>query len=348
MGHGEGQVMGTHGKRGSHTTVASALALLVLVAAFALPACGGSSTTASSSPSASATLAPASPSPTNTQVHPGTIALTMVPNEFTGRGYIYLGKTDGTQLKRLTRGPTDDGDPAWSPDGAWIAYTSGASLGEGYQVWVMEADGGGKRQVTHGQPGGIFPAWSPDGARLAFSSWLHKPSGYLEPTHICVVRTDGGGRRQLTSGSAYDLFPAWSPDGTILFLRKAGFHDSTGDVFAVRANGGRVVRVTTLGNVSGFALSPDGAQIVLHDTEQGRILLLATHDGGTPTTLLDDDFDYNLMSFSWSPDGKAIVMAQRDLSGLYGPALHIVNADGSGLTTVPNIEEVMAPAWRPK
>lgn len=331
---------------GSSLGVAITL-FLVLGASLMLAACGGSGSTTSTPPSPATTRSLASPSPTTTQVHPGTIAFAMVPDEFSGQGYIYVGETDGTQLKRLTRGTTDDGDPAWSPDGVRIAYTSGESLGVGYQVWVMDAGGVKKRQVTRGVPGGIFPAWSPDGTRLAYSSWSHKPSGYLEPTHICVVGADGRGRRQLTSSDAYDLFPAWSPKGTILFLRKGDFHASSGDVFAVRPNGGGLVRVTNLGQVSGFALSPDGEQIVLHDAEQGRILLVAASGDGTPTTLLDDDFDYNLMSFSWSPDGKAIVMAQRDLTGSYGPAMHIVNADGSGLTTVPNFADVLAPAWRP-
>jgi Tol biopolymer transport system component len=336
---------------GSHAAVPLALCLIVVAGALSLAACGDASTKATILPTASATQGLAPPSPV-AAVHAGTIAFTsdLVAGTLTGEGDIWLVGTDGTGRKRLTRGPGDKGvgNGAWSPDGAKVAYTVGAALGEGYQVWVMNADGSKKRQLTHGQPGGIWPACSPDGRRIAFSSWLHTPSGYLEPTHICVMRTDGSARRQLTSGPAYDLFPAWSPNGTILFLRKKDFHGGSGDVFAVRSGGGGLARVTKLGHVSGFALSPDGTQIVLHDTEQRRILLLPARGGGTPTTLIDNDFDYGAISFSWSPDGKAIAMALADLSGAYGPALHVVNADGSGLTTVPNVEEVMGPAWRPQ
>lgn len=333
-------------------SVAVTLASLVVVAVVSTVGCGGSGTTATTSLTASATQAVASSTPTVAPVHSGTIAFTsdLVGTMLTGQGDVWLISTDGTGRKRLTRGPGDKGvnNGGWSPDGTKITYTAGAALGEGYQVWAMNADGSKRRQLSHGQPGGIWPAWSTDGHRLAFSSWLHKPSGYLEPTHICVMEADGSGRRQLTRGRAYDLYPAWSADGTILFLRKKDFHGSSGDVFAVRADGGGLVRVTTLGHVSGFALSPDGTQIVLHDTEQRRIVLLPANGGGTPTTLIDNDFDYNAVSFSWSPDGKAIAMALADLSGAYGPALHIVNADGSGLTTVPNVEEVQGPAWRPQ
>src|SRR3989304_10300384 len=56
--------------------------------------------------------------------------------------------------------------PAWSPDGQWLAYvTWGAESGG--QVWKAHADGtGAPQQLTRVAAFYSEPAWSPDGARI--------------------------------------------------------------------------------------------------------------------------------------------------------------------------------------
>jgi len=64
-----------------------------------------------------------------------------------------------------------DGSPAWSPDGATIAFDAYRVL-DGNQptrsVWLVTAVGGRLRWLTF--PDGAAPAWSPDAARMAFVS----------------------------------------------------------------------------------------------------------------------------------------------------------------------------------
>ena len=60
-------------------------------------------------------------------------------------------------------------DPAWSPDGQWIAYFSDAT-GE-YQLTIAQSDGRGEaRQLTRGSIGYLYdPTWSPDSKAIAYS-----------------------------------------------------------------------------------------------------------------------------------------------------------------------------------
>jgi Tol biopolymer transport system component len=51
-------------------------------------------------------------------------------------------------------------------------------------------------------------------------------------------------------------------------------------------------------------------------------------------------------AFSWTPDGKALAMASGE--GIAGSRLYIVNADGSGLSRVPDVVDALDPAWRPE
>ncbi len=60
-------------------------------------------------------------------------------------------------------------DPAWSPDGRWIAYFSDET-GE-YELWIRPSDGtGAARRLTEGGEAFRFtPVWSPDSTRLTFT-----------------------------------------------------------------------------------------------------------------------------------------------------------------------------------
>lgn len=62
--------------------------------------------------------------------------------------------------RRLTSARGADVSPAWSPDGAWVAFASARN--GGYQVFVIRTDGSGERPIT--QMISRFsgePAWKP-------------------------------------------------------------------------------------------------------------------------------------------------------------------------------------------
>jgi Tol biopolymer transport system component len=100
------------------------------------------------------------------------------PRASTPEYEIFVMNAVGTDLRRLTHSPGEDGWPAWSAGGTAIAFSSArddhGQFGEGpfFQVFVMNVDGTGLRKV--GQEFGQFPTWSPDGRLLLVS-----PGGYL-------------------------------------------------------------------------------------------------------------------------------------------------------------------------
>lgn len=121
---------------------------------------------------------------------------------------------DGTGRARLTNSPLDDITPAWSPDGARIAFVSSRS--GRFELYTMRPDGSDVRRLTAESglagTGALYPAWSPDGRRIAYAS---SRTGDQE---IYVVGADGANEVRLTTSPARDNEPAWSPDGTRLLF----------------------------------------------------------------------------------------------------------------------------------
>lgn len=130
---------------------------------------------------------------------------------------IFVVRADGTDLRRLTHSPKDDRDPAWSPDGDKIAFTTdrNARLAEQDDVYVMEADGSHQTRLTENQAppkadaslGTDFgPTWSPDGSRIAFTSGR---DGNFE---LYVMNADGTCETRLTNTPSNDETDAtWRP-----------------------------------------------------------------------------------------------------------------------------------------
>ena len=71
-----------------------------------------------------------------------------------------VGRAGGT-ARRLTSGEGAETDPAFSPDGRWIAFT-----GEYYgnaDVYVVAAEGGQPRRLTWHPGADAVQGWTPDG-----------------------------------------------------------------------------------------------------------------------------------------------------------------------------------------
>jgi len=106
-------------------------------------------------------------------------------------------RTDSTQL--TDTGYVANRDPAWSPDGDWIAWT--AVTDDGSELWLMRSDGTGERRLAGPIAG--EPSWGPDSKRLVFV----KPDPETDHNALWTIRRDGSDLRQLTAPSRHPPSP---------------------------------------------------------------------------------------------------------------------------------------------
>lgn len=195
-----------------------------------------------------------------TRVHYKNDGIGLLPDS---RSHLWLIDATGSESpRRLTDATEDDANPAWSPNGRWIAFnrTRPAQGGTApfMDIWLLNVDTGEEHNLTNGRGPCFCPTWSPDGSQLAFV-------GHTEPNDIWwgknfgvwAIPRSGGEPRELTPGFEYTAarvilgnpwrgiaWPRahWSADGTrIFFLATVR---GTCQIHVVDASGGHVRAIT--------------------------------------------------------------------------------------------------------
>ena len=237
--------------------------------------------------------------------------------------------TKGNSTRRITSEPGQDGSPAWSPDGKWIAYTrqpSGQPLSLIYDpdhLAVIPAEGGTPRALTASLDRAVgSPRWSRDGQSLLL---LLETSGEQQLVKVDLNGTVTpviDGARVVNS---YDL----APDGGVVAL--VSEPTLPNEVFVRDGSGLRQLTYTNrelLGQLQLSvpqeltARSRDGTPVEYFLFQPARNAngnsrhptLLRIHGG--PVSQYDKSFNFDAQLFAGS--GYAVVMANPRGSSGYG------------------------------
>jgi serine/threonine protein kinase/Tol biopolymer transport system component len=251
-----------------------------------------------------------------------------------GAGGIFVMGSTGENVRRLT----DEGfNPAWSPDGTEIAYSTSSifdptTRNEVATIWRVNVDTGAKVKVADADA--VQPAWSPDGKFIVF--WGLE--GTTGRRCLYTVPSAGGARTKIVDDDSMNWNPIWSKDGYVYFLSdqeppmnlwRLPINPSTG------AAAGPAERLTASTQpYSWLTRSPGGGMAVAVTANTCKVdrypFSIDTGSFGAATTILNTT--RAVTNISASPDGRLLAFTATDAS----EDLVVMKTDGTGMVRLTN------------
>jgi TolB protein len=240
--------------------------------------------------------------------------------------------------------------PAWSPDGALLAFVQ-----DRFKLVITRPDGTRVARIESDYP--IHdPAWSPDGSRIVVTQTI----GRRFRSDLAIVDVTRSTIARITRTSDDDTEPTWAPNANwIAFVSDRDPVPGAGDleIYVARPDGSRIRPITSNDfQDASPAWSPDGTQIafVSGRVPEGRYPELwtmsadgrdasrvqpASGPGGFPS--------WSETSPSWSPDGRWLVYVTNQR--WYWEDIRIVELEGGvRIDLTPESASFdIEPAWQP-
>jgi Tol biopolymer transport system component len=244
---------------------------------------------------------------------------------FSAMTHLYTMDIPGGKPQRLTSGNAREFEPAWSPDGKFIAYVTWSSAGG--QLWKVPATGGTPQQLSKSTAVYSSPVWSPDGTKIVAlrgnvydRDKLQFDGGQTSNADLVWIPSGGGDANLILpargAGSPHfthdkDRIYVNTPQG-LVSLR----FDGTDRRTHIQVKGTGIYFAEEPASAEDVRASPDGQWVLAHVMNQLYVLAMPVVGGEAPTVnvsspsvpvkrLTDIGADY----FNWADDGKTITWA---------------------------------------
>jgi Tol biopolymer transport system component len=212
----------------------------------------------------------------------------------------------------LTRGTGTDRQPVFSPDGAWVAFSSNRS--GNLEIWEISRKTGTVRRLTEDAADDWDPGFTPDGRLI----WSSGRSGHLE---IWIADADGSAPRRLTDDGTDAENPTATPDGWVVYNSA---HEKKAGLWKVRVDGSQATQLVASQDTNLPDVSPDGRYVAYGRPSIGpNVVRVARVSDGTilPFQIRvprPRATDVPMGRVRWMPGGKSIVFVGQDEKGVNG------------------------------
>ncbi|MEO8363837.1 MAG: S9 family peptidase [Ilumatobacteraceae bacterium] len=285
------------------------------------------------------------------------------------RSQVWIARADrSTPPRPLTAGEKRDGNPSWSPDGTWLAFTSGRSEKKGETtLCIIPIGANGEIRTVATMPDGVGSVrWSPDGKLIAFTSrtqddrytkedesWMapRKIETFFtrlngedfvfdRPSHVYVVPADGTAEpRNLTPGQYQHSSPSWLADSSGVVtdgaLHEGWDTDLATDLHVVKLDGS----ITSLSEHNGSyyspSVSPDGTKVAYIGNDDPLTYPQNEHIGVIDINTRKRQWVSTSLDRTFSPTSGVIAPVWSDSNTLINYAedrgtAHVVQVDATG------------------